>query len=328
MITADRHLEWRHFRELIDQGIPAVQPVSGTPEVMVFVDEGGSRIGLRTPASAGYQVDPSPLAEIHIGLVTVSGKTLVEVTTRAAGLFAEFYALLEELADRLQLQGQSAEVAFKGTLANWKALLRPADRMSDEHQVGLFGELLVLDRIVATYGPDAIHAWTGPVGEQHDFRLANNELEVKTTNSRKRVHMISSLEQLEPSPGRQLHMISIQVEPAGNEAGSTLPEMVDRVRAMVPGPSQARDTLDSSLLVGWRFSDVHAPFYGQRLQLRAPVVLVPITQDFPRLIRSVVATLPQSERLSNFHYQVNVEGLGYPDGTSEFLSVLPAGTPL
>lgn len=321
--VASRHLEWRHFRELIEQGIPAVQPVSGSPEVLVFVDEAGSRIGLRIAVLGEQLVEPSPVAEINVGLVVIGGQKLLEISTRASGLFAEFYALLEELADRMQLRGDTPEAAFRTTLANWKALLRPTERMSDEQRLGMFGELLVLDRVLAVKGAPAIAAWTGPLGEPHDFRIGTQEIEVKTTSSRKRIHLISSLEQLEPSPNRALHLLSIQLEPAGNDAGLALPELVDHVRARLPASSVERQMFETSLLVGWRFSDVHAPLYRERFQLRTPAVLLAVTGDLPRITPALIAQLPGSNRISDVQYRLAVDGLGYPDGSAEFAAVLP-----
>ena len=322
-VHSNRHLEWRHFRELVEQGVPAIQPVSGSPEILVFVDEAGSRIGLRMPIDGGMAVEPSPVAEIEVGRVMIGGQTHLEITTRAAGLFAEFYALLEELADRVQLRGETPEVAFRTTMSNWKALLRPAERMSDEQRIGLFGELLVLHRLLVLHGLDAVAAWTGPLGEQHDFRIGEDEIEVKTTSSRKRVHLISSLEQLEPSPGRNLYLLSIQLEPAGSDAGRTLPELVDGVRALIPSGSAARDGLETALLVTWRYSDLHASAYRERLQMRTASVLVEVSLDFPRLTPSFIAKLPGSHRIADVQYRLAVDGLGHEDGSVEFAAVLP-----
>jgi hypothetical protein len=323
MDSAGRHLEWRHFRELIEQGVPAVQPVSGSPEVVVFVDEGGSRIGLRTPVTAVTGLEPSPVAEIQVNQVLSGGRPCLELATRTSGLFAEFYAVLEELADRMQLRGEQPLAAFRETLANWRALLRPTERMSDEQRLGLFGELLVLKRVLNNRGPSSIASWTGPMGEPHDFRLGTYEIEVKTTSSRKRHHIISSLEQLEPSPGRGLYLLSIQLEPAGNEAGLALPELVDLVRAELPWASAGRESFESSLLVSWRYSDVHAPLYRERFQLRAPSALIPVTGDFPRLTPSVVEAVPGADRITDVQYRVAVDGLGDSDGTPAFEAILP-----
>jgi hypothetical protein len=321
--ASGRHLEWRNFRDLIDHGVPAVQPVSGTPDVQVFVDESGSRIGLRTPVPQDLRVEPSPVAEIDVRLVNLAGLHMLEISTRASGLFAEFYAVLEEIADRMQLRAQTPGAAFGATLANWKALLRPTDRMSDEQRLGLFGELLILDRVLTAEGPSAISAWTGPLAEPHDFRLGADEIEVKATSSRKRSHLISSLEQLEPSPGRRLHLVSIQLEPAGNEAGLSLPELVDRVRARIPVGSSDSDALETSLLVGWRFSDVHAPFYRDRFQLRTLATLTTVLGEFPRLTPALLTGMPGSERIEDVQYRISVDGLGVGDGTAEFLAIIP-----
>ena len=326
MSSSKRHLEWRNFRTLIDEGIPAIQPVTGSPSVYVFVDEGGGRVGLRTPASPGTDAPVSPLAGVAVRNVKGSaGEDYLEVSTRARGLFVEFYALLEDLADRIQLAGTPAGTAFLSTIANWKDLLRPIERLSDEQQLGLWGELWLLQRLSKALGaPAAIAAWTGPLQEPHDFRLADQEIEVKATRSRRRSHVISSIEQLEPSPDHQLYLLSLHLEPGG-AGGTTLPEMVAAVRALCSGDSAAADTLEQRLLLGSRYAESDAPTYTDTFSFRAPPRLIPVNSGLARITRSMLEAQlgPDAQRIDDVQYRLDVAGLGDEDGSPAFVAVIP-----
>jgi Putative PD-(D/E)XK family member, (DUF4420) len=325
MIAPDRHLEWRNFRQVIDEGVPAVLPVSGTPPVTVFVDQDGRRIGLHTPAEDAVVPPASPLADIDVQVVTVDGRRYLEVSTSARRLFVEFYALLEELADRIQLKSVEPARALAETVANWKALLRPAERLSEDEQLGLLGELWVLERLVRVLGPAAVSAWTGPLSEPHDFRLGEVEVEVKSTLGVHRRHWINGSSQLEPTPGLTLHILSLQFEPAGAANAMTLPDQVQKVRALLGGTPSQLELFDRGLLLGWRYADEDASDYQAGRCLRSLPALIPVNATLPRITEGLVRDRFGSDagRVDEVRYRLDVDGLGVLDGTPAFLDVLP-----
>jgi Putative PD-(D/E)XK family member, (DUF4420) len=320
-----RHLEWRNFRDLVDDGVPAFQSVSGSPALHVFVDEGGDRIGLRVCLNPGDPIPASPLAEVDLRTVSYLGDHMLEVSTRLRPLFVEFYGLMQDMADRVQLQGSDPVAAFAETIRNWKALLRPTERMPDEMQVGLVGELWLLRRLMTVGGSQAIDGWTGPAGEPHDFRLGTTEIEVKTTRRHRRLHRISSLEQLSPSSGRVLFVLSLMLQPAGRLGGWTLPELVDEVRTLVAAAPTSADRLEQALLLTWRYSDAHASHYAQRLEMRHQPVLIEVADGFPRITRPMIeeAVGHEAHRVLGVDYELDLDGLGVAEGSPEFASVLP-----
>ncbi|MBK6456063.1 MAG: PD-(D/E)XK motif protein [Gemmatimonadetes bacterium] len=87
--------------------------------------------------------------------------------------------------------------------------------LSTERQIGLLGELLFLERLMSRIGSDAVDAWMGPLAEPHDFRVGSREYEIKTTTASHRVHTVHGTEQLVPSLGCSLSVISILVGPPG-----------------------------------------------------------------------------------------------------------------
>jgi hypothetical protein len=257
------------------------------------------------------------------------GAPALEVATDRPTLFKEFYDLLRALADRIQLDGIAPAEALAITISHWHDLLRPTQLMSPEQQLGLAGELWTLVRLLRVFGQGAFTAWTGPLDEPHDFRLGNVEVEVKSTRRHRRVHEITSLDQLQATAGRRLYLLSLQMEAAGHDAGWTLPDVVDQVRDLLGVATLQRATFEEALRVTWRYANEHASEYGARIEFRQPPMLVEVQSDSPRITRSMlVAALGKgSARIPAVRYDLDVEGVGVLDGSMEFLSVLPEVAP-
>jgi hypothetical protein len=320
-----RHLAWENFERLIERGVPAMHRVAGSPAIFMFVDERGRRIGLRSPYEAATQLPPSPVNAITVSVVTVERQRLMEVSTTETKLYPEFYSFAVSLADRIQLQNQPAITALESSLVNWNQLFQAVRLLSVESQLGLIGELWVLEGLIRRGGPDALEAWTGPVGEPHDFRITSTEFEVKTTISATRSHMINGEDQLVPSPNHKLYLLSIQVEPAGM-GGHSLPDMVKGVLGLLADHPLAIERVGRALLrLGYDEHD--GALYGDRWQLRNRPRLIAVDDSCPRLTgESLEALDPQnSNRISELHYRVNLEGLGYTDDTEYFQAALPIG---
>ena len=324
MSDTARHLSWENFELMIRRGVPALHRVSGEPVVDMFVDEKARRIGLRTPCPDETEIPPSPLAAIQLDLVWVGG-TLLEVATAERRLYPEFYSFCVSLADRIQLEHQPAVQAVPAALSNWQDLLRPVSQLPLERQLGLVGELWLLFRLIVAEGAAAVHSWTGPLGEPHDFRLGDSEFEVKVTLAPTRSHMINGEQQLVPSPDHGLWIVSLQLEPAGT-GGISLPELVDALRDRLGRATPSAGHFDTAL-VRSGFHDADRALYDDRWQFRSNPRLVPVNESCPRITRASLeesnATL--SHRISEVHYRINLEGMGLPNSSEEFQQALPIG---
>ena len=178
---------------------------------------------------------------------------------------------------------------------------------------------------VRSEGPGALASWLGPTAEAHDFRTRVGEIEVKTTQAAQRTHRITRLEQLEPSPGQSLYILSLQFAGAGAGEGWTLQTQIAELREMLHREPEAERRF-SDLLTLARWADDDAAMYVRRWRLRSTPMLVPVDVRCPRLTRPVVASAlgALSARIEEVNYRVNLEGLGVADGTELFLSLLPA----
>jgi hypothetical protein len=114
----------------------------------------------------------------------------------------------------------------------WRALFAGAGpRLTLKQLAGLYGELIVLERVLARK-PTAIGRWQGPLGGPHDFIGPGLDIEVKTTLSDEdEIVYIHGLDQLACATGAELRLAHLRVEsPSPN--GESLAEITDRLRAI------------------------------------------------------------------------------------------------
>lgn len=314
---------WDYVRSrFVDDGVPGVMVVRDRPRIALFVDADSRRFG-------GYfeTEDPAilaPLATVRTSAVEIDGRRCLELSVAAASLFRSFYQLLADLTARI-LDDAPVGAAAQAVLADWRALLQQAAALSDERQAGLFGELWLLRRLIETRGPDAVTAWTGPLRAAHDFRTTEGDLEVKTTYGARRVHVINGVSQLTPVEDVPLYLLSLRLQAAG-QGGHSLPEAVARVRGLLTAAAVYSARFEQALeLAGYRDED--ADLYPARSRFAAAPVLVAVVDGTPRLSRAALACLSASyaaERIVDVTYRIDIEGLGWPDGTPEFLTVIAA----
>ncbi len=327
-MTDHRHITWENLSALIETGIPQRMPIAGAPTLWLWLE--GSQGGLRllVPFDEGHAQIASGLTEVQIGKVTLDGAAFLTVGTSEAKLFQQCHALLTAIADDIQLRGRSVAQAIADSIAAWRLLLQQVSGMSADEQVGLVGELWLVHRAFERYGLDSIDCWLGPRAEVHDFSAPTCLIEVKTTLNRERIHIVSDLRQFVPTPGRPLYILSIQLQPVGAAGNGTLPAAVRSIESLIASDSQRAD-LFAAYLRKVKYSHSHESHYSASYRLRTKPALVLVNDDCPKvspeLLRKAIGA-PLADRISRVTYSVNLDGLGWEDGTSEFVGVLPAAS--
>lgn len=312
---------WESIRPHLKGDAPVAVPLRGEPALTMVLDPVRHRVALRIP-DHGVADLPATLRSIDLRRVRLDGGNAIELSTEIAALFPHFYAFALSVAEGIQTAGLEPSSAITKSLHEWEILFSRVGMLSEEKQLGLLGELWLLRRLLDALGVDGFDAWTGPRGEAHDFRLGHKEIEVKATGGERRAHMISSEGQLKASPDHELFLLSLQFAPAG-AGGSTLGEAVAEVRERC-GALGRGDALDA-VLGAFGLDEGNLDQYRERRQLRSKPYLVPITAAFPRIVRADLLDLPYDDmsRVTDIRYRVDVDGLGWEDGTAEFLCVIP-----
>jgi hypothetical protein len=318
--------DWAAFeRDYIETGIPHLIVVQQDPIVSVFIDQNSERIGARFEQSGPREEGHAfPFAEIHIDEVVGDDRRFTEIWTDARYLFGNFYRLVAEVVAAVVEEGIDPDAALAGAVKRWEALISQPSLMAEQSQAGLFGELWLLERLIAVHGVGAVDSWVGPFRQPHDFRIGDVELEVKTTSGAKRVHTINGLNQLKPSVDCSLYLLSLKLANAGT-GGRTLPELVAAIESGLAGSQSALSRFRAGLTtIG--YDRENALHYVRRRRLRDVPVLIPVGDGFPRLTADALEQVDPrfaTERIGQVSYSIDVDGFGFAEGTEEFCAVLP-----
>ena len=308
------HLTWQNFLEgIVRPGEDRSHSVETEPKIVIFADHSGARIGMLLQRHSVTPPDSNlfRLLMLEVDQPTIDGRTMLRVTCSRPSLFREAYLFFTAVIDRILQDQQEAVEAVQDELAALETFLDEAGILSIEKQIGLYGELLVLEQFIRSRGASMISSWTGPFGEAHDFRLANHEFEVKTAAGRRRVHTINSLTQASASPGASLCFLSILIGSAGPGEGNTLPSLVTALESSLAHDFQSRSSLRAGL-EKWGYRSEDAAAYTRKWKLRAPLMLVVVDKNFPRLEPGLLqkALGNAYSRLEEVAYKVNLDGAG------------------
>jgi hypothetical protein len=218
------------------------------------------------------------------------GTRRIALTLERADLETVFLVVAEDLiaSSGTARDAHEAVATLGARLSAWQTCLKlRRDGFSQERMLGLYGELVMLERLASVVGmARAVAVWTGPERGLHDFEAGGFAVEVKTSQGASGAVRIGSLDQLDPSGLRQLALCRLVVVP--DVAGTSLTDVVARVRAAAAAAGPAiRRTFDQRLLMSGYIDpdDRDVPF--ESLSVVA-VEAYEVCGDFPRLTREIV----------------------------------------
>ncbi len=182
-----------------------------------------------------------------------------------------------------------------------RAFTRVGAEISENKQIGLFGELWTLLKImIPAIGPRAAVQWSGPMSERHDFVGTGAHIEVKTTTRSEDKHEISRIDQLRAPTGKRLLLVSLQLErtQAGQDSIAT---MRDQVIAALNNDGPALDAFERKMAaMGWYDGLIQT---GSLLKFNIRSALpFDVAGNFPRLPDEYV--LPRG--VTAIEYTINI----------------------
>ncbi|WP_312326776.1 PD-(D/E)XK motif protein [Stenotrophomonas sp.] len=182
------------------------------------------------PRGQGFSLTTT---DVHSHQTGYSWFALVRQEPGSLELFTKVATDLVDLMESLSTQeGVRVYAAMIARIRAWQAFMKRDDdgTLSTEEEIGLFGELLVLQNVIqdGVYEIDAIDSWTGPGDGLHDFDLGTGSVEVKTTvASAGFLARIANLDQLDDSLRKPLYVAAVRLTQP--DVGTTLPELVDEI---------------------------------------------------------------------------------------------------
>lgn len=170
----------------------------------------------------------------------------------------------------------------------WHRLLSGGgdDRLSEEEQKGLIGELEVLvgDLLPRLGATGALEAWTGPFGAPKDFEIGRIAVEVKARRGAATPHvLITSEHQLDTSAVDALFLRIVEVATAADDGteGTDLAGIVDRVRNALMTSDPAASGPFEERLAAVGFDPRHD--YSDRRWIPGDSHLFEVRDGFPRI---------------------------------------------
>jgi hypothetical protein len=251
-------------------------------ELLAGVDGEGRRF-LLIPLLSGEaaRVDTRGRA-VHLLRLNHAGAHYLAVTCLLRELHTVFTQFSRELVASIEDADSPARAAAEA-FERWKALFSEGALrgvIGEERLVGLLGELLTLEALLAENAPGDLAYWKGPSGEPQDFRTATHALEVKSTLVREgRIVGISSVDQLQTPPNSDLYLIHHRLE--RDPSGFNISDICQRL--------VAKGASESDLAAGLDGNDVYAsdlkPYAGRRYRQVETRTYNTAGFAFPRITR-------------------------------------------
>lgn len=256
---------------------------------------------------------------LHDDRDSESGVRRIALSLERSDLESVYLIIAEDLvvSSRAASNVEDALSAIGSRLSAWQTCLKlRKDGFGQERMLGLYGELILLERLAGLVGLDrAIDAWTGPDRGLHDFEAGTFALEVKTSLGKHGAVRIGNLEQLDPVKFEELVLCRVVV--VHDDAGISLSEQVSRIRdsAESIGPSVRRELDQHLLMNGYIDADLNV-VQSDRFVVMA---LEPykILDGFPRLTRENV-----DAEITAVEYRLDVSALVEYQMSTQELDVL------
>ncbi|WP_158223372.1 PD-(D/E)XK motif protein [Mucilaginibacter sp. MD40] len=186
------------------------------------------------------------------------------------------------------LPGQLAGIII-GRLKQWQRFLSESSAvtMTEQLQMGLFSELLVLCRELAPrIGiKNALKSWTGPDFDKKDFSAANSFIEVKSVISSKAPFaVISSIHQLDTAT-KPLYLAVCNL--TKSDSGASLQDMVSAVRDLIGSDTALLDQLNNQTAAyGYTEGITQPPFFKWLTDMLS---VYHVREDFPKITSAAIS---------------------------------------
>lgn len=275
---------------------------NGALKIFAIVDS-EFRIGLRIESdNSRYRGGDYEHFDIVGNLQTRSGRPFILLFLKNPLLEDVFINFCSDLVEAASSWENGNGVKFlQSQLEKWHELLkRSSKKLSEEKEIGLFGELVTLEKLLKSGEVDVIEGWKGPLGAAQDFLTSHGPIEVKTVKSSNVTIKVSSLEQLDFPPKVLLTIITLDQD---ESKGISLFEQVEKIGALLKNsPNSMRNLVKKLELSSYRHEE--GSKNGNKWVVQSQKWFDTSSPEFPSLRRSICP--PAIEQAK---YQVRVSSL-------------------
>lgn len=237
-------------------------------------------------------------------------KRFIDFTCNISSYIAEFTEVVKEISKAILDDGKKSLNAVNSVINNWVSFWGhlKKESLSEEEQVGLICELIVLNMLCKNNSRKALDSWTGPLNEKHDFSFSRWNFEVKGTRNATRTHRINGIDQLKAPFNKRLAFVSFQLVTSKNSNSISLPDIIDLL--IETNFKEKPDQIISfnELLSSSGYSPI---FRDEYERFRVEVIhssFYEVNADFP-VLTSDNLTSPLAPSISSVQYQITLSGL-------------------
>jgi len=149
-----------------------VLPITGFPECTLDIHPGNGTITLTTPFTPP-EPDVARWRNINFRPVASDEGDLAELTVVVEDNLHGAYGLLTSIADQVQLESEPLSAAVASAIAKHRGMFAGKAALSQDKEVGMFGELLVLEYLIGKIGAgQAVASWQGPLNLDPPLRFS------------------------------------------------------------------------------------------------------------------------------------------------------------
>lgn len=259
----------------------------------------------------------SNLAGLLLETHTVNEQASIFVRCLDPDSGIQFSYFVDDLLQHLQEMKKSPLATVLDCVQAWKNIFsrRKLNVLGTSQQIGLLGELLLLEAIAKTKGNESLKSWSGPIPGRHDFVHGKFAVEVKSTLTRDRFPIsIHGTYQLESPKNGELWLLGFQFEE--HPGGQGIPELVQRIMALgIDAPSFTQLLLQE----GFDMKDAQSYEEFKFKVLRTKITHV--TDATPRIVRSSVVRPEMLDSLSGLAYSIDLGPLSAAGPDDQALEV-------
>jgi hypothetical protein len=213
-----------------------------------------------------------------------------------------FLALISSIYDSLTKNTDSFAFfqEMKQILKNFKNFFEKSKtELNQNNEIGLFGELLFLDKLIDDNDEGHVDFWMGPNRNKHDFEIKDKGYEIKATLKQKNVSIsISSEIQLEKDNLNELSIVLYTLEK--NTNGISLKEL--SLDIMNKFSNVKNKTIYKANLLRLGF-DIDNNINDQKYKL-IKVNTIKVEENFPKITRSNLDI-----NIFDVKYKINIDHL-------------------
>jgi hypothetical protein len=234
----------------------------------------------------------------------------IDLTCNLSGYLEEFTEIVKEISKCILENGEQPVVVVNQIISNWISFWtnKRDEILSEEKQIGLICELIVLNNLCKINPRNALNSWKGPLGEVQDFSFSDWNFEVKGTRKLKITHTINGIDQLSPPDKKKLAFLSFHLTESFNDNSTNLPELIDSTIKLHFTNKPELILKFHELLASAGFNPIHSDVYRQfNLEILDSTFYL-VNESFPKLTSDMFSE-PININVSAVRYDISLNGI-------------------